>query len=242
MKLARLVLGLYLAIAILAVSGAFPIAIDNSFYFGKSHLWQSTAHGAKVALIIGTIAAGTAVSIGTVLGFISAWYGGVISAVILWLATSVAAIPGILLALVLSYGMGGGIAAVFFSIGLVSWVEVYKLVHAEVLNLQGQAHVEAARGIGAKVSTIALRHILPCLKPLLATQFQLLFIFSVKAETVLSFLGVGLHQQASWGRMLADAWAFGDLTNGNYARITIASLSLAILILALQKYTSCRQK
>ena len=242
MKFSRLVAGLYIAVALVAASGAIPIEINTDFYRGNTSVWQSAAHGAKVALIIGSIAASTALLIGSVLGFISAWYGGLIATIILWMATSIAAIPGILLVLILSYGMGGGISAVFFSVGLVSWVGVYRLVHAEVLNLRSQAHVESASSLGASVPSIAIRHILPCLKPILATQFVLHFMYAVKAETVLSFLGVGVHQQASWGRMLADAWAFGDLSNGNYTRIIVASLCLAGLMLTLQSHIYGRQK
>ncbi|MFT7516813.1 MAG: peptide/nickel transport system permease protein [Myxococcota bacterium] len=242
MKYARIALAFYIVVALVAASGAIPIEINNDFYRGHSSVWQSAAHGSKVALIIGSIAAITSVFIGSLLGFISAWYGGAVAAFILWMATSVAAIPGILLVLILSYGMGGGISAVFFAVGLVSWVGVYRLVHAEVLNLRNQPHVDAARSIGSSTPSIAVRHIFPCLKPILATQFFLHFMYAIKAETVLSFLGVGVHQQASWGRMLTDAWAFGDLSSGNYTRIIVASLSLAGLILALQSHTSSRQK
>jgi peptide/nickel transport system permease protein len=242
MKMARFVIGFYIAVAIVAASGVIPVEINNDFYRGNSSVWQSAAHGAKVALIIGTIAACTSLFIGTVLGFLSAWYGGLIEAMILWMATSIAAIPGILLVLILSYGMGGGIGSVFFAVGLVSWVGVYRLVHTEVLNLRGQGHVEAARSLGASMTAIATRHILPCLKPILGTQFVLHFTYAVKAETVLSFLGVGVHQQASWGRMLADAWSFGDLQNGDYTRIAVASLCLAGLILALQSRIYGHQK
>jgi peptide/nickel transport system permease protein len=242
MKYARFVLGIYLAVAIIAASGVIHIEINNEFYRGQDGVWQSAAHGAKVAVIIGTIAACTSILIGSILGFISAWYGGILETFILWMATSIAAIPGILLVLILSYGMGGGISAVFFSVGLVSWVGIYRLVHAEVLNLRSQGHVESARSLGASVPAIARRHIFPCLKPILSTQFVLHFMYAVKAETILSFLGVGVHQQASWGRMLADAWAFGDLQQGNYARILIASFCLAGLMLALQSRISGRQK
>ncbi|MDP6962565.1 MAG: ABC transporter permease [Planctomycetota bacterium] len=237
----KLCLTAYIAIAILAALGFFPIEVNNDFFEGKQGLWQSAAHGCKVALIIGSVAALTSITIGTSLGFISAWYGGFSSAFILWLATSIAAIPGILLVLIFSYGMGGGISGVFFAVGLVSWVGVYRLVHTEVLNLKNSAHVESARAIGASVPVIALRHVLPCIRPIIGTQFILHFVYAVKAETVLSFLGVGVHQQASWGRMLADAWAFGDLQQGDYSRILIASVSLGILTLALQSRISSRQ-
>ena len=250
MKSSLLILGLYLAAALLTGFGWFTPTIDLAdmqadtapnigAWFGTDHLgrdvFAQTVQGTKVALSVGTLAAGLAVLLGALFGILAGWYGGRLDALILWLSGSVAAIPGILLILVLSWMLGGGYVGVFLAVGLVSWVGIYRLVRVEVQRLQGEPFVQSSRSFGARFSGIAWRHLLPNLAPLLATQFLLYFLFAVKAEVILSFLGIGMQGYTSWGTMIADAWTFDDLGQQRWWRLTAATGAMALLILALQR-------
>lgn len=243
-------LGLYLLLGLGAALGLFETAVDPSLAradlapggaaaLGTDQLGRSvgmmTLQGIEVALLVGTVAAGIAVAVGVLVGLLAGWSGGWVDGLLLWLSGSVAAIPGILLVMLLSRLLGGGLAGVFLAVGLVSWVGTARLVRAEVQRLRGAGWVTAARLHGAGRVRVLARHLAPQLAPLAAVQFLLLFIYAVKAEAVLSFLGVGISDRPSWGRMIADAWAFDDLGQGRWWRLAAATVAMAGLVLTMQR-------
>jgi peptide/nickel transport system permease protein len=252
-----LVLALYVLGAIATAAGLFSLEIDlenfqadlapsAQHWLGTDHLGRDllslAVNGGRVALIVGTLAAGVALLIGTTTGCLAGWYGGKIDALFMWLAGSIAAIPGILLILLMSWVMNGGYVGVFLAVGLVSWVGIYRMVRSEVQHLRHAPFVVAAELQGASAPHVFQRHLLPNMLPLLSTQFLLHFIFAVKAEAILSFLGVGMHDSPSWGRLIADAWTLDDLGSGRWWRLTAATLAMAGLVLALQQITSRLQQ
>jgi peptide/nickel transport system permease protein len=251
------VLALYVLGALAAAMGWFHLEIDTSnlqadlapqatHWLGTDHLGRDifswVVQGGRVALVVGTLAAGVALLIGTTAGLLAGWYGGKVDAFLLWLSGSVAAIPGILLVLVISWMLGGGYVGVFLAVGMVSWVGIYRMVRAEVQRLRSAPFVVAAQLQGASTQHLMGRHLLPNMLPLLSTQFLLHFIFAIKAEAVLSFLGVGMHNTPSWGRLIADAWEFNDLGTGRWWRLTAATLAMAGLVLALQQVMTRLQR
>ena len=257
MKVALIILALYVLGACASAAGWFRLEIDldhfhadvspgASHWLGTDHLGRDifnlVVHGGRVALLVGTLAAGVALLIGTTAGCLAGWYGGRIDAFFLWLSGSIAAIPGILLILLMSWILNGGYVGVFLAVGLVFWAGIYRLVRSEVQRLRHAPFVLAAFLQGARAPHIFQRHLLPNMLPLLSTQFLLHFIFAVKAEAILSFLGVGMHDSPSWGRLIADTWTFDDLGSGRWWRLTGATVAMAGLILALQHITTYLQK
>lgn len=243
----------YLVLALTAALGGFEAALpeDGSLeevahraphaeaWFGTDQLgrdlFAQTVQGIKVALSVGSLAATLAVLLGAMFGLVSGWYRGPLDAAILWLSSSVAAIPGILLVLVLSWMLGGSYVGVFVAVGLVSWVSVYRLVRVEVQRLKAAPFVDSARLQGAPARFLMVRHLVPNLLPVLLPQFLLHFLYAVKAEAILSFLGIGMQGHVSWGTMIADAWAYDDLGNERWWRLAAATGAMALLILALQR-------
>ncbi|MFK5957005.1 MAG: ABC transporter permease [Planctomycetota bacterium] len=253
------ILGIYLLIAVLGSLGLFPADIDLGLlntdegtpavlanaapninaWLGTDQLGRDvlevTLQGVRVALSVGFLAASVAVLLGALFGILAGWYGGAVDAFVLWLSGSVAAIPGILLVLVLSWMLGGGYLGVFLAIGLVSWVGIYRLIRVEVQRLRTEPFLLASRLHGASTPFLVLRHLLPNLSPILLTQFVLHFLYAVQAEAILSFLGIGMQGHLSWGTMIADAWAFDDLGHHRWYRLFGATFAMAILILAMQR-------
>ncbi len=211
----------------LAPSAANPLGTDH---LGRDLLAQ-TLQGSRIAFLVGSLAAGAAVLIGAALGLAAAWYRGPVDALCNWLSGAVAAIPGMLLVVVVAALLGHGLLPLCTAFAVVSWVGVYRLVRAEARRLVDQDYVLAARACGAPPLRLMLRHLMPALRPMLLAQFSLAFVAAIKAEAVLSFLGVGLAEQPSWGRMIADAWALGDLEQGRWWRLAAASGALALLAL-----------
>ena len=189
--------------------------------------------GVRTALRVGLLAAGVALLLGAALGLLAGWRGGAWDRAVLLATTWVSAVPSLLLLLVLAFLFGGGSTGVFLAVGLVSWVGVSRLVRAEVLRLRAAPFLEAARAQGGGGFLLLRRHVLPHLAPVCAVQFALVFVGAVKAEVVLSFLGIGLESAPSWGRMIADAWAFDDLGQGRPWRLLLATLFMTGLVAAL---------
>lgn len=200
-------------------------------HLGRSVLDQVLA-GTATALGVGGVAAGLAVAAGTLLGLAAGWRRGWIDAVALWLSGAVAAIPGILLILAVGFVLERGFASVCLAIALATWVGVFRIVRAEVLRLREAEFVAAARACGAGGIGIVVRHLLPNLRRVVAVQFSLRFVYAVKAEVLVSFLGLGMVEEPSWGRMIARAQY--DLDNGLWWPLAAATLALAGLVLALQ--------
>lgn len=197
-----------------------------------------TLQGAWTAFLIGGLAAGGATVLGALLGMGSGWRPGWLDRVALWLSAAVSAIPGILLILVIAAAMGPGLLALIVAIAAVSWVSVYRLVRAETRRLRDQEFVQTALAQGESSTRVMLRHLGPHFLPLVLVQFGLGFVAAIQAEAVLSFLGLGAPEHASWGRMIAEAWTWDDLGHGRWWRLTAASLALgglAVSVLTLSR-------
>ena len=160
-------------------------------------------YGARVSLLIGVVPALLSLVLGSALGVLAGYRGGLFDAVIMRLADVTLAFPSMLLAMVIMYSLGGGIFNVFLTLTLVNWANVARVVRAQTLQLKSSEYVEAARVIGVSRGTIMRRHILPnCLSTMLVL-FTLNVPASILTESSLSFLGLGIQPpNASWGLMI----------------------------------------
>lgn len=249
-RLARSLLVAYLVAALLAsvfglgsewASGgdrSEHLAPSATAWLGTDQLGRDlaamTLQGCWTAFLIGGLAATGAIVLGAGLGLISGWRRGWIDRLVLWFSTAVSAIPGVILILVIAAAMGPGLTALITAFIAVSWVGVYRIVRAETRRLRDEEYVRTALASGARIRSILGRHLLPQFLPLLAVQFGLAFVGAIQAEAVLSFLGLGAPELASWGRMIAEAWTWDDLGHGRWWRLTSASLALAGLALSVQ--------
>ncbi len=209
-------------------SAAHPLGTD---ILGRDVLAR-TLHGARIALLVGLVAAGLAVALGTLLGALAGWFGGRLDDAVVWLCSSVASVPSILLILLVSAMLGRGLVALLLAIALASWVGVCRLVRAEVLRLREFEFVAAARAQGARAPGLLARHIAPNLAPLILVQFTLHFAFAIKTEAIVTFLGVGLEDEPSWGVMLDQAR--DELIRGAWWQLGAATAALFGLVLGLQ--------
>ncbi len=228
------------------VRGWNPLVEENWRYLlgtdwqGKSVLYK-TILGAKIALAVGLVANIIAVPLGMLLGAIGGYYGGKIDTVIVWLFTTLASIPGIILLIALKFAFKdvtvwgvdlGGIVGLYLALSIVSWIGICRLVRAETLKLRELDYVVAARAIGTPGPIILIRHILPNVVHLGIIRFSLGFVAAIKAEVTLSFLGLGVEGDTpSWGRMIDQART--DVFVGRYWELTSAVVAMFFLVLAL---------
>jgi len=195
--------------------------------FGQSVLLR-TLWGVRVALLVGICSSLIAIPIGILFGAIAGYFGGKVDEFIVWFYTTFASIPGLLLILGLALVLGKGMVSVILAIGFTHWVSMCRLIRGEVLKHRDREYVLAARALGAGNFRTIFVHILPNVLHLVIINFSLMFVYAVKSEVILSFLGVGVVGQPSWGIMIDEAkqelfqgvwWQLGGATIGMFGII-----------------------
>ena len=183
--------------------------VTRRLWLGTDHQGRSllarTLHGARTSLLVGAVATLMAVVLGTALGVVSA-LGTPRLTTMLGIGTDgLLALPRLLLLLLLGVLLRGSTIGVAAAIGLASWMEISRLVEAEVRRLDALPFVAAVRGSGAGKFRLALRHVLPNLLPVLAVAAPLVATEAILLESTLSFLGIaGGAGTTSWGQIVAD--------------------------------------
>lgn len=162
-------------------------------------------HASRIALGIGFIATGIALVIGTIIGGLMGYFSGIIDIIGMRLVEIFEAIPTLFLLLSFVAFFGRSIYMMMVIIGITAWSGYARYVRAEFLKLRQQDFVQAAVASGLPLRSILFRHMLPNgLAPLLvATSFGV--ASAILAEATLSFLGLGLVDDPSWGQLLNQA-------------------------------------
>jgi oligopeptide transport system permease protein len=196
--------------------------------------------GAQVSILVGLAAAALATLIGTVLGAFAGYFGGWIDDALEWLYNVFTSVPYILLifALAAVFKSGplaktftNGIAPVVIILSAVGWTSIYRLVRAEYLKHRSREYVRAAEAIGAGHASRMFGHILPNASHVVLVQLSLNTVAFIKAEVILSFLGLGVPiDMVSWGTMIAEAQT--ELVLGKWWQLATATLFMAVFVTA----------
>lgn len=166
-------------------------------------------YGGRVSLLIGFLAMVMSMSIGVALGLISGYFGGIIDAVLMRLVDVISSIPWIIMVMVIGMLFGRGFLSLVLVIGLLSWMEIARLIRSEVLSLKGREYVQYARFLGVPSWKILLSHIFPSILPTTITAATASVASSIMVESALSFLGRGISApMSSWGSLLQNAQKF----------------------------------
>ena len=192
---------------------------------------QRLVQGARIAFQVGMITSLIAIPIGLVLGLLAGYYRGWVDDVIVWLYSTFASIPGLLFILAIAMVVGKGLLGVYLGIGLTTWVGVCRLVRAETMKHSERAYVQAARVLGFSSGRILFRHVLPNVFHVVVVAFTLRFPASIGTEVFMSFLGLGVQGEPSWGVMINNARA--RLWQGVWWEMTFVTLAVFVLVLAM---------
>lgn len=190
-------------------------------------------HGARTSLWIGFLATAFSLLIGGALGAIAGYFGGLLDELIMRTMDVMLCLPDILLAIAIVAAWGSNIFNMVLAIGVSRIPRFARIVRSSVLTVRGMEYIEAARAIGARSSTIIVRHVLlNCMGPIIV-QVTLIFASSILAISSLSFLGLGIKPPApEWGNMLAGArgimrdYSYLVLAPGMAIFLSIFSLNL----------------
>ncbi|HEV2554595.1 MAG TPA: ABC transporter permease [Bosea sp. (in: a-proteobacteria)] len=178
-------------------------------WFGTDHLGRDIAarlvHGGVRSLGIAVACVGFATGVGVALGLLAAYAGRVADIAIMRLADLMLAFPGILLALLISGFLGGGVLPMLIGIKLALWPQFARMARAIAIGELAQPHVEAARLAGFSALTILRRHVLPPVLRQTVTLATLGLGAAIMSISSLGFLGLGLQPPTpEWGAMISE--------------------------------------
>ncbi|RQW87509.1 MAG: ABC transporter permease [Geobacter sp.] len=162
-------------------------------------------YGARISLKVGFVAVGIAITIGTVVGLLSGYYGGWVDAILMRVVDIMLCFPTFFLILAVIALLEPSIWYIMLIIGVTGWMGVARLVRAEVLSIKERDYITAARSIGASNSRIIFRHILPNAAAPVFVAATLGVAGAILTESALSFLGIGVQPPTpSWGNILTS--------------------------------------
>jgi len=185
----------------------------SEFILGTDHLGRDMSarliSGARLSLSLAALAVLTACVPGTALGIVAAWRGGWIEHITNTLASSILALPGLLLVLMFAAIAPGSWWALYVGISLTLWVEYYRYSRQRTRTLLSSEAVQATRLLGFGPIHVLKRHVLPELLPGLFTLAAFGIASSVTAMAALGFVSVGIRPPtAEWGVMMTQLLPF----------------------------------
>ena len=197
--------------------------------FGRS-VFQKVVRGTQVAMSVGLATSLIAIPIGVILGALAGYFGGWVDDFITWLYTTFSSIPNIMLLISITMILGKGLFAVYVALGATSWVTLCRLIRGEVMKHKEREYVQAAGAIGGGHMRKLFMHILPNVTHIVIINTSLQFQVAIKSEVILSYLGLGVQGEPSWGTMIDDAKL--ELARGVWWQLAGATLAMFIVVLA----------
>ena len=190
------------------VATAGQPALANGHYFGTDDLGRDlfarTVQGTQISMMVGIVGATIAVIIGTLYGAISGYVGGRVDSLMMRIVDILLAIPYMFVLILLLVIFGRSILMLFVGIGVLSWLEMARIVRGQTLSLKNMEFVEAAVATGVRPLRIVLRHIIPNLLGVVVVYATLLVPNMILYESFISFLGLGVQEpQTSLGALIA---------------------------------------
>ncbi|WP_347311161.1 ABC transporter permease subunit [Defluviimonas sp. SAOS-178_SWC] len=184
-------------------------SLSNGHYFGTDDLGRDlfarTVQGTRISLMVGIVGSAIAVIVGTLYGATAGYVGGRTDNVMMRTVDILMSVPYMFVLILLLVIFGRSIAMLFAGIGLISWLDMSRIVRGQTLSLKHKEFIEAAQATGVPTFTIIRRHIVPNLLGVVAVYATLLVPLMILTESFISFLGLGVQEPlTSWGALISE--------------------------------------
>lgn len=217
---------------------------SGEHWFGTTRngqdIFARTIYSTRVAFEIGLVVAISSTLLGAIFGALSGYFAGSwLDELILWLKGTLDAIPFFLFVVAVAYAMQGHALAMHLAMIVTFWTTTSRYVRGEVIKLRAMEFVEAARAVGVSQTAIIFRHVLPNTTHILLVQATIVFVTAIKAEVILSFLGLGVQDGVSWGLMISQST--NEVTAGFFNNFIAASVAMFVLVMAFNFFSDALQ-
>ena len=191
------------------VAEAGKPSIENGHFFGLDplgrDLFSRSIQATQTSLMVGVIGALVAVVIGTLYGAVSGFVGGWVDNLMMRTVDILIAIPYMFIIILLMVIFERSLFMLFVGIGVVSWLDMSRIVRGQTLALKHREFIEAAQAAGVGWFTIVIRHILPNLLGVVVVYATLLVPAMIMTESFISFLGLGVQEpNTSLGALISE--------------------------------------
>ena len=227
--------------------GFAGLAYGFRTFLGSDNSGRSIAvrvfYGIKLAFQIGIVVGIVSVLIGTLLGGAAGYFGGWVDHLVMWLVSIISSVPYLVWLLVLAFIFVGNplldnpvehpelqLVKLFIAMCFAFWVGTARVVRGEVMKIKELEYVQAATAIGFGRLYILIKHVIPNTLHLMFINFSLVFIGAIKSEVILSFLGLGVSGQPSWGVIISLGRE--DVQNFFFWNVLSATVLMFGLVLA----------
>ncbi|MBI5001599.1 MAG: ABC transporter permease [Euryarchaeota archaeon] len=189
-------------------------ASGNTYYLGTDHVGHDILtwliYGSRIAFIVGILSAFFSVVIGTLVGLVSGYYGGIVDMLLMRVTDIVLVLPVLPIVLIWSAIWGPSIWTIIIIIAVLGWAGIARVIRAQTLSLKERPFIDAAHVGGSSDSRIILKHLAPNVLPFAFLYMTLLVAGAIITEAALSFLGLGDPKAISWGIMLSTIQTSGS--------------------------------
>lgn len=200
--------------------------------FSGRDIYSQLVMGTRGALLVGVTAAVCVVTIGTIIGLIAGFFGGIVDTILMRLADIALGVPFLPFVIVLAAFLNPSQWNVVLGIALLLWPQSARVIRAQVMSLRERAFIEAARVTGAGPWRILFVHIAPNVLSLSFLYASIAVGWAILTEASISFLGFGPSDSVTWGYMLQDAYASQALGREQYYWFVPPGLCIISVVVA----------
>lgn len=195
---------------------------------GRDYLTR-VLYGGRVSLSVGFLSMLIAVLVGISIGTISGYLGGIIDSLFMRFLDLFMSLPSFFLLMILNAYLKPSVRNIIIIIGLLSWMDVARIVRSQTMSLKEQEFMLYSRTIGESMGRTIIRHVVPGAMPSIVVAASLNVANAILTESALSFLGLGVQPPASsWGSMLNNAQ--GYIGTADYLAVFPGVLILIVIL------------